>query len=230
LGEARNNVPKIVFGKLSVLADCSRQKALAERAKRDEPDAEFFQRGKDFCFGLSPPERVFALERGDRLNLVRAANGLHTGLGESEVFYFALLNKILYGSGHVLNGYFGIDPVLIKEIDDIGLKALERSLSDFPDVRGPAIEPGLLACSWVNLESELRGDHYFVAERSQGFANQFFVCVGAIDFSSVKESDTAFDCRADQRNAMLLVHGGAVAKTQAHTAEAEGRNFQGAFS
>src|SRR5215831_4292234 len=52
----------------------------------------------------------------------------------------------------------------------------------------------------------------------------------AVHFSSIEECDTAFDGRANQRNALLLVYGWAVAVAQPHAAEPYSRDFQIAFS
>ena len=49
---------------------------LAERAIRHEPDPQLFQRGDDLGLGLSRPQRVLALERGHRMDRVRATDRL----------------------------------------------------------------------------------------------------------------------------------------------------------
>ena len=88
------------------------------------------------CFGLAPPERVFALQGGDWLDGVGAANGFHAGFGEAEVLDFALLDEFLHGSGDVFDGDVGIDAVLVEEIDGIDLEALERGFGDLADASG----------------------------------------------------------------------------------------------
>ena len=50
--------------------------------------------GNHFLFRFSPPQRVFALERRDGLDGVRAADGLHARLGEAEVLDLALLGSV----------------------------------------------------------------------------------------------------------------------------------------
>jgi len=57
----------------------------AECAAKSDP--ECFKRGNDFRFGLSPPQRVFALERRDGLNRVCAADGLCARFREAEVLF-----------------------------------------------------------------------------------------------------------------------------------------------
>ena len=70
---------------LGALVDRSGEKALAERAERDEADAELLQRREYLLLGLAPPERVLALQRRDRLDGVGAADCLRAGFGEPEV-------------------------------------------------------------------------------------------------------------------------------------------------
>ena len=159
------------------------------------------------------------MECGDGLNGICATNRLWCCFGHPEVFHLALLNQLFHGSGNVFDGHVGVDAVLIEQIDDIGLEALERGGGDFLDVLWPTVQAGLFAGGRINFEAELGGDHYLVAERSEGFADEFFVCERAVDFGGVEEGDTAFYGRADERDAFLLVDGGAETETQSHAAE-----------
>ena len=59
----------------------------------------------------------------------------------------ALLNQVLHRSRHVFDRHVRVDAVLIEQIDDIGLEALERGLGDLLDVLGPTVQPGLFAVS-----------------------------------------------------------------------------------
>ena len=121
------------------------RKPLPKRAEWNEPDPEFLERRDHFRFRLSPPERIFALERGDGLNCVRATDGLHARFRKSEVLHLALLNQVLHRSRHVFDRHVRIDAVLIEQIDDIGLEALERGFGDLLDVLRPAVQSGLFA-------------------------------------------------------------------------------------
>jgi hypothetical protein len=53
--------------------DGAGEDAFAERAERDEPDAEFCARGEDALFGAAPPQVVLAFDGGHRLHGVGAA-------------------------------------------------------------------------------------------------------------------------------------------------------------
>ena len=55
------------------------------------------------------------------------------------------LDQLLHRPGHVLDGHVRIDPVLIEQVDAVGLEPLERRFRDFLDVLGAAVQARLLA-------------------------------------------------------------------------------------
>src|SRR5829696_5589789 len=136
--EARNDVAEVGAVERRVLVDRAREEALAEWAEGDEADPEFLQRRQDLLLGLSPPQRIFALEGGDWLNGMGAPDRLHACFGKAEVLDLAFLDQLLHRAGNVFDRHARIDAVLIEEIDAVGLQALERGLSDLPDVLWPA--------------------------------------------------------------------------------------------
>jgi chorismate mutase len=76
--EARNDVAEVGAVERRVLVDRAREEALAERAEGDEVDAELLERRQDLLLGLSPPQRIYALEGSDRLNGMGAPDGFLT--------------------------------------------------------------------------------------------------------------------------------------------------------
>jgi len=54
--------------------------------------------------------------------------------------------------------------VLVEQVDDIDAEPLEGGIRDRLDLRGPAVQAGLLALDEV--EAELGGDHHLVTDRS----------------------------------------------------------------
>ena len=70
---------------------------------------------------------------------------LHPCFGKAEVLHLALLNQFFHRSRNVFDRHVGVNAVLIEQVDDIGLQALERGLGDFLDVFWPAVQPGLFA-------------------------------------------------------------------------------------
>jgi hypothetical protein len=181
--------------------------------------------------GRAVPERVLALQRRDGLHGVGAADGLCAGLRQAEVLDLALLDQILHRSGDVLDGHFGIDAVLIEEIDDIDPQALERGLGNLLDVLRPAVQPlpGPRLPSGLISKPNLVAMTTFPRKGSRP-RPEFFVVERAVDLGRVEEGDAALDGRAEQRDRILLLRETAVGKGHSHAAEAERRYFQIAFS
>ena len=190
-----------------VLVDLAREEALAQRAVRDEADAEFLQGRDDLRLGLPPPQRVFALEGRDRLDGVGATNRLHARLGEAEVLDLALLNQFLHRPRHVLDGHVRVDPVLIEQVDDSTLSRLSEASATSLMCSGRLFSPAALLppVGPADVEPELGGDHHLVAEGSERLAHQFLVRERAVDLGGVEECDAAFDGRPEQRDHLLLV-------------------------
>src|SRR5215813_8583979 len=161
--EAREGIAEVGLIELSALVDLASQEPSAEWAIRDEADTKFLESRQQFLFGLSKPERVFVLHCRHRLDCVCAADSLHSCFRESEMLHLSCLDQVLDRSRYVFDWNVGIDAVLVKKIDNIGPKALERGLGDLLDVLGPAVHstrPGVRS----DLEAELGGDYHFSAK------------------------------------------------------------------
>jgi hypothetical protein len=174
-----------------VFVHLSREEAPAKRTKWNESDSKFLEGRQHFRFRLSPPQRIFALERRQRLNGVCATNRLHSWLRKSEVLYLAFLNQLFHRAGNIFDRHAGIDAVLIKQIDNIGPESFQRSVGDLFDVLRPTIESNLLTFS-TKLESELGSNYDSLTHRSQRFAHEPFVRERAVGLGGVEECDASF--------------------------------------
>src|SRR5437762_1351258 len=215
-----------------VFIDLARQEAFAERTVWNEADSQFLESRYHFFLRRPRPQRVFALKRGQRLDGVRAPDRLRSCFGKAEVLHLAFLNQLLHRSRHVLDRHVRIDAMLIEQINHIGPESLERTLGDLLDVLRPAIQPRRTLHSTrisSEVEPELGGDDYLLSKRSEPFADEFFICKGAINFSSIEERDAAFDGGVKKRNHLLFIFRRAVRKTHSHAAEPDRRNFQITF-
>ena len=164
-GEARHDIAEVGRIERRLLVDLPGEKALAERAERHEADAQFLERWQDLFLGLAPPQRVLALERRHRLDGVRATDRLHARLRQTEVLDLALANEVLDRACDIFDRNLRVDTVLVEEIDPIGPETFQRRLRDLADVRGAAVEAGLLPV--LDLEAELRGDDDLIANRAR---------------------------------------------------------------
>ena len=155
---------------------------------------------------------------------MRAADGFRACFREAEVFHFACLDQVLDGAGGVFDGRVGVDAVLVKKVDRVGLKALERAFDHLLDVVGTAVGRSPLAVIvGIGLKAELGGDDDVFAEGRQCFAHDLFIDIGAINFGGVEEGDATLDGRADELNSLRFFRRGAKAETQAHASQAERR-------
>src|SRR5208282_4529527 len=191
--KARQGAAEVRFVKRGVFVHLPRQETLAERAIGNEPDSEFLEGRQYFLFRTSRPQRVFALDCGDGLDGVSATNRLGSRFRKAEVLHLAFPNQLLYGSGHVFDGHFRVDTMLVEQIDGIDLEPLKRSLSDLFNTLRAAIRTNEAGTSVrLEFESELGGDHHFPVERRKSFAHEFFVREWTIDLSRIEECYAAF--------------------------------------
>src|SRR6185312_15614409 len=133
----------------------------------------------------------------------------------------------LHGTRDVFDWNVRIHAMLIKEINYVGLEAFQRSLSHRPDSFRLAV--GALAWDAV-FETKFCCDDDFVAKRGQCLADKFFVRKRPVRFGSIKERHAAVKSRANYLDGLILFQRRAKAETQSHATEAQGRNFQPAFS
>ena len=159
--EARQGAAEVGTVELRVFVDLAREEALAQRAVRDKADSEFLQGRDHFLLGRLAPQRVFALERRDRLDGVGAADGLHARFGKAEVLDLAFLNQILHRSRDVFDGHVRVNAVLIEQIDGIDLEPLERALGGLLDVLRPAVQ----TCA-LQADDRCRSDRIRIWSRS----------------------------------------------------------------
>ena len=197
-----------------VVVDRAGQEALAERAERHEADPELLERRQDRLLGLAPPQRVLALQRGDGLDGVGAADRLYAGLGEAEVADLALVDQVLDGAGDVLDRDVRVDAVLVEQVDRVGPQPLQRSLHASADrARGGCRARPVRRA--LQVEPELRRDHDLVADRLERLADELLVGERAVDLGGVEERDAAVDggcgsarsspaCPAAGRSAWLM--------------------------
>ena len=179
-----------------------REEAPPERAERDEADPELLERRHHLRFGFSRPQRVLALERGDGLDHVRAADGLRRRLREAEVFDLALLDQIEDGARDVLDRHIRVDTVLIEQIDRLDAQPSQRSIRDLSDVLGPAVHADLFAfAGQVEREPELRGDHHPVADRTERLAHELLVHERA--YASAVSKNVTPRSTADRRSEII---------------------------
>ena len=164
-GEPRHDVSEIGGIERRRVVDLSREKTFPKRAEGHQTDAQLLEGRQHLALGFSPPQRVLALQRGDRLDRVGATNRLHAGLGEAEMLDLAFANQIADRARDVFDRHVRDrrDADRSRSIRSV-LSRFKRCLSHLADVRRTAVEACLLAV--LELEAELGRDHHPIAERA----------------------------------------------------------------
>ena len=115
------------------------QKAAAERGVGDEADPELADRGQDLGLDGALENRVLALQHGDRMDSVRAADRVRAGLAETEKAHLALLDELSHRPCNVLDRDVGIDAVLVEHVEVVGAQEAQAVLGHLAYVFGPAV-------------------------------------------------------------------------------------------
>src|SRR5215203_595490 len=90
LGEARVGLAPVVVAELIGGADRPGEEAVPERRVGHEADAQLAQQRQQLGLGVTGPQGVLGLERGDRMHGVGAADRRRPGLREADVQDLAL--------------------------------------------------------------------------------------------------------------------------------------------
>jgi hypothetical protein len=224
--EAREPAPHVGAVERHGGGDLPGEEALTERAPGNEADPELLARRQDFRFGISRPERVFALDGSHRLDGVRPSDRLCAGFGESEVFDFAFRDQVSHGAGHLLDRDARVDAMLIEQVDAVGPQTHERSLGHMPDVLWAAVEAPPLPGVRIDVEAELCCDHDPVTHRRKGFPDKLFVAERAVGLGGIEEGVSAVYGGPDDGDHLSRVAGLPVVHAHAHAAQAERRNLE----
>src|SRR2546428_269349 len=123
---------------------------------------------------------------------MRATDRLSSCFGKAKIFHLALPDQLLHRPSHILDSHVRVNAMLIEQIDDIDLEALERGLRDLLDMLRPTIQARRsLHPSGIELRIEVKSEfccyHDLFAKGSEGLAYKFFICEWAVHFSSVEE-------------------------------------------
>src|SRR5436190_8544077 len=146
------------------------------------------------------------------------------------MLHLAFVNQFLHRTSYIFDRHFGINTVLIEQINNVRPESFQRSFSNFLDVLWTAVHTDGPTTLRIEFKSKLRGDHHLLAKRSEAFAHEFLVRERAINFGGIEKCDAAFHSRAKQRDHLVLIFGRAIAETHPHAAQSDCRYFQSAFA
>src|SRR5579872_5165345 len=108
---------EILVAEIAGSLETARQKSTAERTVGHEANAKLAASSENALFRVASPQRVLGLKSRNRMGRVGAADGLFTGFRKAEIPYLALLDEPRHGAHCFFDGRFGIDAVLVIEVD-----------------------------------------------------------------------------------------------------------------
>ena len=114
--------------------------------------------------------------------------------------------------------------MLVEQIDDVGVEALERGVCYFLNVLRPAIQAHnpLGAHARVgDLEAKLSCDDDTIPHAFKGFADKLLICKRPIYFGSVKKCDAQVESAVQCRDGSCFFLA-AIGECHSHTADADG--------
>src|SRR5439155_24332929 len=124
--------------------------------------------------------RIFVLERRNRMNRVRTANGLGRSLREAEVAHLALLHELGHRAHGVLDRRIRIDAMLVIEVDMVDAQSAERAFDGLADVLGPSVDPSSRRVAFIANDPELGREYDLLTPVADRPAHELLVLVRAV--------------------------------------------------
>src|SRR5689334_21820588 len=159
-----------------------------------------------------------------------AADRPRTRLRQTKVANLTLLDQLFHGACNVCHRHFGIDKMLVEQIDVIGLQASQAAIHSRPDMGRLTVDAALVhARIGVDVPTELGSNLHLIAERQESLAHHLLVRQWTVGLGGVEEVDAALDRFADEADHLgpiLKFPGFAIA----HAAQRESRYFETAVA
>src|SRR5712691_2203594 len=148
--EARLLAPDVVRRDVVYLPDVSGEEAPPERRVSDEADSKFPARRKDLVLHVPRPQRIFRLQRGDRVDLRGARERLRSRFGQPDVAHLARFHETGHGADRLLDRHVGVDAVQVVEVYRFDAELLQARVAGLAHVFGLAVV-GLAAVRVVDV-------------------------------------------------------------------------------
>jgi len=157
---------------------------------------------------------------------VSAANRVRGGFGEADVADFALANEIGESADGFLDGSFGIDAVLVVQIDRVDAEALEAGVAGGANVSGRAVDAAKGCVGFVADDAEFCGEEDFISDTANGLADENFIVTVAVYVGGIEKGHAEIERAMDGSDRFGILTS-AIEFGHAHATEAE-RGDEGA--
>ena len=179
--------------------------------------------------GVARPQRVLGLQGGDGVHSVGAAQRAGRHFGQAQCAHLAFFHQTRHFAHAVFNGYFLVETVQVVEVNDVGLQAAQAVFAVLAQRRRSAINHALDAIRECHArQATLAGQGEALTVGFEHLAQQGFVGPKAIQCGGVKQRDTGIQRGQQHALSGFMRRGHAVGVAQAHAAQTEGRDLEGA--
>jgi hypothetical protein len=152
------------------------------------------------------------------MNRMSAAESGGGRFGKTKEADFAFTDQLSHGTDGVFDGCFGVDAVLVVQIDRVHAESLETSLAAGTNVFGLAADTADVGISFVADDRELCGEKNLVAAVADSLADENFVIAIAVNVCGVEEIDTKFNAAMNCGDGFGII-ARAIKLRHAHTAQ-----------
>lgn len=159
---------------------------------------------------------------------MRFADGGWGCFAEAEGLDFSGLDEFFHSADCFFDGYFGIDSVLVVEVDLLDAEALEGCVAGLAHVLGATANATVFRVAAAD-DAELGGNLDLVAPSSDRFSDELLIGSRSVHVGGVEELDTAIEGGVYKLDRFLW---GAVSVelAHAHAAKAHAGDFDRAVS
>ncbi len=182
--EARHRAPDVLRFEAVQVAQLAGQEGARQRTEGDEGDAELARRLQRAEFGVAGPERVFVLQRGDRMHRVGPAQRRGRYLGQADRADLAGAHQVGQRADAVLDRHLLVPAVQVVQIDHVGAQPTQAVLAGLLQRLRPAVDHPLAVDA---LHAALARQREPRAVRRQHAADQFLVGAEAVQRGGVEQ-------------------------------------------
>ena len=176
------------------VAVLARQQPGRQRVVGHKADPELDAAGQELELGAALEQRVLVLERGDRRRAGRLVELLEREVRDADRPDLAGGDQLGHRGDCLADRRDLVGPVVVEQVDMVGLEPLERAVERAPDVARLAARGSVVA----HVAAELRREHHLVAAAAQELAEHPLApALAAVDIGRVEEGDAGGDGRID---------------------------------
>src|SRR5450759_4235059 len=139
-------------------------------------------------------------------------------LADAQVPHLSGGDQLTERTEGLLDGRFGVDAVLVVEVDDVHIQAPQRCLDRGSDVLRATVDPTSALTALVDLVTELGGQHHLVTAASDGLADQDLVGERAVYVGGVEQGYAEVEGAMDGGSGFGVVEG-TVERAHSHAAQ-----------